>query len=389
MSLHDHFLAAFGRPPEATAAAPGRLEFIGNHTDYNGGLVMGVAIDRRVTVAAARRSDRAIGLASTSVTGTVTASLDAITPRAGAEAWANYVLGVLDSLIQNGLNAPVGFDLAVTTDLPPGAGLSSSAAFELATAHALAALYGFRADAVTYARLCRKAENHFVGMPCGLLDQGVCAYARADHLVQIDCHTEAFSRVPLPPGLRFHVINTPHKHSLVDSLYATRNRECQEAFAALRQRFPDLPCLAHATPQQVEDTAAQMSPEAANRARHVTAENARVKAVATSLENGDITAVGRLLTASHNSSRELFDNSVEQLDFLVEALQDAPGVYGCRLTGGGFGGAVMALTDETFSASRFEAINAAFADRFGQPATHLNVATGNGANVIDGPSALL
>ncbi|MDR1816901.1 MAG: galactokinase, partial [Puniceicoccales bacterium] len=333
--LTDFFTKTFNASPRFAARAPGRLEFIGNHLDYNGGPVLGAAIDRYVTAALAPRADRKIVLASTSQDARVETSLDTLAPATGAASWGNYPLGVFKVMRDAGLNAPHGFDLAVDSDLPVGAGLSSSAAIELATAYALAAAFGFALDKKTAAVLGRAAENTFVGMPCGILDQGCSAFGKAGALVLIDCEHNAFDTRPLPAGTHFWVFNSRKKHALIDSLYATRNRECKEAFAILKARNPALANLARATEAEVAAAAGELGDARAKRALHVVRETARVNDTLAALDAGDTARVGRNLTASHESSRDLFENSCAELDFLVEVVTALPGVYGARLTGGG------------------------------------------------------
>lgn len=353
-SLATQFQQAYGRAPRAIARAPGRIEFIGNHTDYNGGAVLGAAIDRYVWVAAAPNAAGRFRLQSHG--GAKPIDLPAVpeTRLTGPEAWANYPLGVWRSLGDFKLPRPTGFDLLVTSDLPAGAGLSSSAALELATALALMELAGSKPIALgQLAALGRHAENNYVGVPCGILDQGTSAFGRAGQLVHIDCRGPIFSRVPLPAGTHLWIFNTREKHALIDGLYATRHRECQEAAKAL-----GVALLADLTPPQLQPLEKKLTPVLARRAKHIIEEHARVHDTVAALQRGDLAAVGWLLTASHRSSQHLFDNSTPALDRLVDLLEKHPSVYGARLTGGGFGGAVMALTRESFSQADAEAIAA-------------------------------
>ena len=195
----DLFSKAFGRDPAHHSFAPGRIEFIGNHTDYNGGLVMGVAVSEGVTAAIGAKTDKRIALTSSSEN-QVSFDLDRIATATGKDSWANYPLGVLKVLKDKGISFNHGFEIAFTSTLPAGAGLSSSAAIELATAHALAALYGFELSKKEFAQVGRRAENEFVGMPCGLLDQGVSSFGKADTIVKIDCRDESFSHISMPKG---------------------------------------------------------------------------------------------------------------------------------------------------------------------------------------------
>jgi len=379
----DPFRKHFGSAPEHFAYAPGRLEFIGNHTDYNGGMVLGAAIDRGITVAIGRSDDDLVHLYSESQADEVACPLNAIKPQEGAKAWANYALGVLNAFGEKGLKPDSGLCLTVASDLPLGAGLSSSAAFELATAYALTALFGWEADRADLARLCRRAENTFVGMPCGILDQGVSAFGETDHLVRIDCREETFSTVPMPAGVEFVVINTEKKHSLVDSLYATRHRECFDAYEHLKQAIDNAPdCLAHIHPDDLAAHQEDMGEMEFARARHVTSEHQRVIAAEKALRAGDMAAVGKLLLASHKSSRVDFENSTPELDFLVDHLAEAPGVYGARLTGGGFGGAVMAVTDGSFTEEGAAKILQAYEARFDIHPSLFRTCTGPGARVL-------
>jgi len=376
------FTHHFAREPDVSAVAPGRLEFIGNHTDYNGGTVLGVSVDRRVSVALGRRQDRAVRLWSGTLRREVVADLDQLQPLEGEDGWANYALGVLDELIKAGMETPGGFDLAVDSDLPAGAGMSSSAAFELSAGYALTALYDFAINREDMVRLCRRAENHFVGVPCGILDQGVSAFGQENALVKIDCRREIFSSLPLSQGVHFWVFNTAKKHALLDSLYATRHRECMEALQRLQKEFTEATCLAEITLPQLEESRILLDRVHYHRAHHVISECARVLAVEEALGEGDLKEVGRLLYASHASSRDDFENSIPELDYLVEELRQEDSVWGARLTGGGFGGAVMAVTNDDFDQATAESIAGAYLERFGQPAAVFHTRPVKGAGAL-------
>jgi galactokinase len=369
------FRARFGRPPTVIARAPGRLEFIGNHTDYNGGTVLGVAIDRSVWVAVAPRDDGQWRLGSETQPALVT--LPAAREPAkqnGAGSWANYALGVIAAVAKFSLRTPAGFDVLAMSDLPSGAGLSSSAALELASALTFLQLSGQEAPREAVVQLCRHAENNFVGVPCGVLDQGVSGFGKKNHLVFIDCRGPTFATVPLPAAARFWVFNTHTKHALVDGLYAARHHECMAAAKAL-----GVVLLADATPATVEAARGTLPPVEFRRAKHVVDEIARVDATVVALCAGDLAAVGKLLTASHRSSQALFENSTPELDFLVDQLAAAPHVFGARLTGGGFGGAVMALTSPDFSEAQAAAVADAYAKKFGSRPEVLRAESGDGA----------
>lgn len=371
----------FSAPPTKVAFAPGRIEFIGNHTDYNGGLVMGVAVREGVTVALSPRGDRELHLIS-GYGGRVHTSLDALVPMRGEHAWANYPLGVTKVLIGMGMEMGRGYNLAVVSDLPVGAGMSSSAAIELATAYALAAEFGYTASKADFARIGRKAENEFVGMPCGILDQGVSAYGEADHLVCIDCATETFRTSPMPEDTHFWIFNSNKKHALVDSAYADRHRECHQALKHLQSLYPEAKTLSEIQQEQLSAASEGMDPVLYRRAKHIVGENARVREVEAALLRADLSAVGAALLASHQSSRLNFENSTPELDFLVQILADEVNVYGARLTGGGFGGAVMAYTNAAFSHKEAAKLSQAYFEDFGLEATILHTRAGSGATLL-------
>jgi galactokinase len=377
-ALAATFRTTFGHDPKIVTRAPGRIEFIGNHTDYNGGTVLGAAIDRGVTLALAPTTNGERRFASDHRRGVITQAANAVAKLTGGESWVNYPLGVLAAFPSYNLRAPAGFDYYATSDLPVGAGLSSSAAIELASALAFLAATGQQAPRETVVRIGKQAENDFVGVPCGILDQGVSGFGRKDHLVFIDCRGPRFSTVPLPPSAHFWIFNTHTKHALVDGLYAARHRECMEAARAL-----GVSLLADVSPAQFEAKAGALPPVAAKRARHVIEEIARVDAASKALAAGDLVAVGKLLTASHRSSQHLFENSTPELDFLVDTLVATPDVFGARLTGGGFGGAVMALTSGAFNQERANAVAAAYRGKFGAAPDVLHTQTGNGAEQLE------
>jgi galactokinase len=376
------YLANFKGAPQRCAFAPGRIEFIGNHTDYNDGLVMGAAVTEGITVAVGPREDREMHLVSEQGE-RVVLNLDKLEPLQGAASWTNYPAGVVKILLDLGVEMPTGFDLAVTSTLPAGAGMSSSAAFELSTAYALAALYGYQSDPAGFARIGRRAENEFVGMPCGILDQGVSAFGRVDSLVSINCATETFSTREMPSGAHFWIFNSNKKHALVDSAYADRHRECHDALALLQSRYPELQNLSQVDQAQLLSAQEELGDLLFRRAQHIVGENARVRQVEAALQAGDLDAVGQALFASHESSRVNFENSTEELDFLVKTLSEGPHIYGARLTGGGFGGAVMALTADAFGQKQAVRVAEAYECAFGLEASIFHTQAGAGARLLE------
>ena len=377
--IREVFAETYGRSPVVVTFAPGRIEIIGNHTDYNGGPVLGAAIDRGIWVALALRADGRQRFASDYCGDLKPVEIEPTLPtkRSGMDAWINYPLGVLSVLPSFGFQFSLGFDFLALSDLPSGAGLSSSAAIELASAMAFLAATGQTCSAVTLAQIGRKAENDFVGVPCGILDQGVSAFGQADHLVHLNCSTLKYLQLPLPTDANFWVFNTHTRHALVDGLYATRHRECLHAAVSLGVRH-----LAESTLEHLDMWQDRMPANVAKRARHILNEIGRVKEVTRLLAAGKTGQVGAQLTVSHLSSRQLFENSSQELDFLVDGLVAMPGVHGARLTGGGFGGAVLALTTPDFDAAQAAEVAESYFSRFGTAPDILRLRAGNGASVI-------
>ncbi len=333
------FKEVYGFAPDVIARAPGRIEFIGNHTDYNGGTVLGAAIDRGIWVAVRAVAGTEASFYSAHAKKVVKVDLARAAKQGGDLNWVNYPLGVWTNLPAFGLKQPGGFQFLDVSDLPSGAGMSSSAAIELASALAFTGLTGETPSRETIVKVAKKAENDFVGVPCGILDQGVSGFGKKDHLVFIDCRGPKFAVVPLPSDAHFWVFNTHTKHALVDGLYAARHRECMDAAKAL-----GVAVLADATLVKLE--------------------------------------AGRLLTASHRSSQTQFENSTAELDFLVDSLANATGVFGARLTGGGFGGAVMAMTSGSFSQVDADRVAALYRAKFGTAPDTLHLKTGSGAEYV-------
>lgn len=375
--LVEKFRNTFGHPPEIIARAPGRIEFIGNHTDYNGGTVLGAAIDRSVWIGLTRRQDGLRRFASDQGEGIVTQRADQLAKLNGTANWVNYPLGVIAALPTFALRTPGGFDYYAASNLPVGAGLSSSAAIELASALAFLAATQQQPPRETVVKVGKHAENNFVGVPCGILDQAVSGFGQRNHIVFIDCRGPRFETVPLPAGAHFWIFNTHTKHALVDGLYAARHRECMEAARAL-----GVSQLVDVTPNTLDGSNVKLAPDAAKRARHVVEEIARVDAAVRVLRAGDLAAVGELLTASHRSSQRLFENSTPELDFLVDTLTATRNVFGARLTGGGFGGAVIALTSAQFGPADAEAVAAAYERKFGTRPDVLHALTDQGAELV-------
>jgi galactokinase len=321
----------------AEAYAPGRVELLGNHTDYNEGLVLGAAIDRGLRVTGERRDDGLIAISSSSM-GRMEIPRAELAPQK-KQPWANYALGAASEL--DSLGIPVaGFSASVDGNLPAGSGLSSSAAFEVATAFFLLRLFEREIPPLEIAKLCQRAEHHFVGVQSGLLDQIVSIFGRADHAVFFDARTEEVQTIAFPRGLALIIAQSGRKRELASGLYNERRKETRAAASAFGVR-----ALRDVSADALQES--NLSPLLLRRAAHIVGENERVRRAIDLLARRDGAGFGALMNQSHESSRINFENSTPELDLLVEIARKLPGVLGARLTGGGFGGATVTLCQET------------------------------------------
>ncbi len=376
------FSERFGSAPRWLAVAPGRVNLIGEHTDYNGGYVLPLAIDRHVVIAAAPVAGAGgrLRVYSAALDTSVDIRLDGSEPP-GDPAWANYVRGVVRAFGERGLVAG-SIDAAIVSDLPLGGGLSSSAALEVATATLLEKATGATLHPREKARLCRQAEHDFAGVPCGVMDQLASVIGDAAGALLIDCRSEVVRVIPFAdPGVIVLVCNTNTKHALVDGAYARRRMECTDASRQL-----GVASLRDATPAMVEAANGSLDPVIARRARHVTTENMRTVAAAAHLEAREFADVGRLMYASHRSLRDDFEVSSAELDTLVDVAREigpAGGVLGARMTGGGFGGCTVTLVRTDSAASVANTLSTEYQKRTGRAATTFLSRPARGAHMLD------
>ncbi len=393
------FRARYGRAAEVLARAPGRVNLIGDHTDYNDGFVLPVALAQATRCAAAPRDDGLFNVYSAQPDAAVAFRLpvddDAaagaalvVAPSIGAErypGWSAYVAGVATLLTARGARLR-GADLLIESDLPAGAGLASSAALCVALAKALVELAGEPIETLELARLCQQVEHRFAGVPCGLMDPLVSLAASEHDALWIDCRTAQTRTVPLPRPARlvWLIVDSGEKHALAAGEYARRRAECAAAVAYFRQIRPEIAALRDVEPETVRAHALQMDPVAAARALHVTSENRRVREAVEALRRGDARELGRLLHESHRSLRDDFETSCPTADRLVDALRDIRGMCGARITGGGLGGALVALVDLDADNAVEAAIRAAQAHiaPHALPAFRVTAATGATVEVV-------
>ena len=335
------FEKTYGRPAQWIAAAPGRVNVIGEHTDYNYGFVFPMAIERYTIIAAAPAASNKITIKD--VKGGTPGIIDPTQPMKPAPkgTWYNYPMGVIAGFVERGV-VPSGFDALLNSTVPMGGGLSSSAALEVATATLLESITGHKLDPVDKALLCQQAEHQYAGMPCGIMDQFISVMGRKDHILLLDCRSRETSLVPMvDPSVALLVTNTNVKHELTGGEYAQRRAQCEEA-----ARLLGVKSLRDVTADQLEHARSKMSDLVYRRARHVIGEIERTTHAAEGVRNSNWPTVGQLMYASHKSLREDYEVSCSELDAVVDialSIGAKGGVYGCRMTGGGFGGCTVAL----------------------------------------------
>ena len=351
-AVGQKFVQLFGESPRIYQA-PGRVNLIGEHTDYNDGFVMPAAIGFYTRASIAPRHDRRLVIHSENYSEQVEFDLDHL-PATRAGHWSDYVIGVVKMLLRSGKKLG-GANLLVDGDVPQGAGLSSSASIEVAVGYALLDLAGQasdrteidqnKIDRTKLALLCQQAENEFVGARCGIMDQFIVSHGERGKALLLDCRSLEYRRLPLPDDAALAICNTMVKHSIAKGEYNQRRAECEAGVRALSKYLPHARALRDLTPEDLEAYGHELPDTVMRRCRHVIGENARVLQAAAALERGDLRAFGNLMRQSHRSLRDDFEVSCSELDLMVELAEHAEGVYGTRMTGGGFGGCTIALVE--------------------------------------------
>ena len=342
LQILDGFKARFGTIA-SVYRAPGRVNLVGEHTDYNDGFVLPAAIEFYCWAAAAPRGDGKLVIYSENFNETIEERLDSLSPLPEKH-WANYPLGVAWALRRAG--KPIsGANVYIAGEVPLGAGLSSSAAVEVSVALALLRQSGDAKNRAELAKLCQKAENEFVGARVGIMDQFISCFGRASHALLLDCRSLKHEFVKLPPNLQLVICNTMVRHELASGEYNTRRAECEEGVRILRIVLPEVRALRDLTLSQLENHRQNLSAKVFARCRHVITENARVNSAVEAFRKGDTAALGSLLRDSHRSLREDYEVSCRELDLMVEIAATQPGLIGARMTGGGFGGCTINLVE--------------------------------------------
>ena len=364
--------------------APGRVNLIGEHTDYNDGFVLPAAIGFSCWTAVAPRDDRKLIVHSENFSETIEADLDDLKPFPEST-WANYPLAVAWALEEAGHRLS-GANMYVAGNVPLGAGLSSSAAIEVSAGFALLDIAGLTVDRTRLALMCQRAENEFVGAHCGIMDQFISCHGEAGHALLLDCRSLEKRMLPIPPEVALIICNTMVKHELGASEYNTRREECEEAVRLLREALPAIRALRDVTAAQLEEHRGLLSNVIYRRALHVITENERVLRTAEALQNGAIEKLGQLMVDSHRSLRQDYEVSCSELDTLVEIAARQRGVLGARMTGGGFGGCTINLVDAAHAQEFQQKVSAAYKSATGlQPDIYVCKAS-QGVEAVDGRS---
>ncbi len=338
--LKRNFRRRFGKEPSVTAWAPGRVNLIGEHTDYNDGYVLPIAIDKGIWAAASATEDRTVTLCSGNIKGETAFRIDTIRP---AGDWGDYPKGIVAKLKEE--RFPVeGFNVFFLSDLPIGAGMSSSAAMEVLMCRLLEKLFGFSVPPEKAPLLCQEAEHEFAGTRCGIMDQFVSAMGLAEHALFLDCRTLEYRHIPCSLGEYIVVAcDSRVERGLASSKYNKRRAECEEGVRVLAQRFPGVRALRDVTLEQLNQCSDLLPEEIFRRCRHVVSENGRVLSAIDAMGRGRIAALGELVNLSHDSLRDDYEVSCPELDLLVRTARNIDGALGSRLTGAGFGGSTISI----------------------------------------------
>ena len=385
--MRREFAARFGGEGDVRVYfAPGRVNLIGEHTDYNGGHVFPCALTIGTYAVVRKREDRVLRMYSMNFpeNGVITSSLDELTYRA-EDGWTNYVKGVIRAARERGYEADRGLDILYCGTIPNSSGLSSSASIEVLTGEVLRDLFGFDYDGITNAKIGQLAENAFIGVNCGIMDQFAIAMGRKDRAIFLDTATLAYEYAPIAmDGVRIVIMNTNHRRGLGESKYNERRAECEEALAELKAHGSAISSLGDLTEEQFESMAdAIASPVRRRRARHAVYENRRTIRAVEALRNGDLEEFGRLMNESHKSLRDDYEVTGKELDTLAEAAWEVPGVIGARMTGAGFGGCAVCLVREDCVDTLIREVGETYEKTIGYPATFYVVEIGDGPGRLE------
>lgn len=378
--IKQRFEEVFLEVPGIIARSPGRINIIGEHTDYHEGFVLPAAIDRFIYVAAAPRSDNTIRLYSDRYNEYIETTLDGVRPN--EKSWGNYILGVVHELLSQG-HSLAGFDLVFAGDIPIGAGLSSSAAVECATVLALDTLFSYQISKVAMAKIGQQAEHKFAGVRCGIMDQFASMLSKEGTVIKLDCRTLDFEYKPLELGdFTFLLINSNVDHSLADSAYNDRREKSEQGVSWIREKYPQVKSLRDVSILMLQEIVEKRDIEVFLKCKYVIEENERLLQACTALENGDLATLGDRMYASHRGLSEQYDVSCKELDFLVAQAKLYPQVLGARMMGGGFGGCTINLIHQDFKEEFVAKIEPLYRKHFDIDITPIQINIGGGAEIL-------
>jgi galactokinase len=375
------FASQFNEAPSFVIASPGRINLIGEHVDYNHGFVLPAAIDKYMYVAVSKRSDHQIVMHAADIQQNYQTSLDNASQRSSLD-WPNYVLGVAHELKKDG-HTISGFNILITGNIPVGAGVSSSAALECATVFSLMHLFDINISKQTMVQIAQRAENNFVGVNCGVMDQFASMFGKADHVIKLDCADLSYTYFPFKlDGISIVLFDTFVKHSLASSEYNTRRQECETGIAALRQQF-SITSFREATLIMLDAVADTISSDVYSRCRYVIEEIARMESACNHLLAGEIDAFGARMYETHTGLSKLYNVSCPELDLIVENCMNETAIIGARMMGGGFGGCVIALVQATELETVYKRINAVYENTFGRSMGKYVMQIGDGTRILN------
>jgi len=359
--------------------SPGRVNLIGEHTDYNEGFVLPAAIDKAIYVAIGRRTDNVLHLYSNDFNESLKINLTNIKPVKG---WATYILGVVDQLIKKGFDI-AGFNLILSGDIPIGAGLSSSAAVECATVFALNELFSLKIEKTAMVRIAQKAEHEYAGVMCGIMDQFTSMFGKKDSVIKLDCRSLEYEYKPLQlEGYKLVLLNTNVKHELASSEYNTRRQQCEQAVAWIKKDHSQVNSLRDVTIAMLEPLAS-IDPIIYNRCKYVVDENQRVLDSCDALEKADLHALGKKMFSTHDGLSKEYEVSCKELDYLVNAVKGNPHVLGARMMGGGFGGCTINLVKEEAIDELIANLSIGYKENMLLDLTAYVVVTGQGTELVN------
>jgi galactokinase len=362
--------------------SPGRINIIGEHTDYNEGYVLPAAIDKAASIAIQLREDDEINVIAADLNQKLTTRISALAPNRHS-GWPNYILGSAAQFLGKGLPLK-GFNAVLSSDVPIGAGLSSSAAVECATVFALNELLGTKLDRLTMVQMAQHAEHEYAGVKCGIMDQFASMMGKKDSLIKLDCKTLEYEYIPLKlEGIKLLLLNTNVKHSLASSEYNRRRETCEAAVELIREYMPHVTSLRYANQQMLDQYVLPVNRQVDMRSRYVVQEIERLLLACNALQDGDIETLGKLMFATHDGLSRMYGVSCKELDWLVDQVRDHEAVLGARMMGGGFGGCTINLVREEAIESLVASLQPAYEEAMNLPLTYYVASIDNGTEIIN------